>query len=156
MTMSACVCKERRSTGYGIVSEEGTQMCTKLRSAQAKFTVRPVAVADSNGCYIIPHDSTLARKIQQLVQNEIVNERVHRLIGHQILVVNQLNRPAAMLLVGQLQARKLDTWNSQTGCALRSYQSLSSVPSIWPSSHRWSFQGLLIGNTVGTQSSGQI
>ena len=35
----------------------------------------------------------------------------------------------------QLQARKLDTWNSQTGCAHRSYQSLSSVPSLWTSHH---------------------
>ena len=29
---------------------------------------------DSNGGYIIPHNSTLARKIQQFVQIEIVNE----------------------------------------------------------------------------------
>ena len=33
-----------------------------------------VAVVDSNGGHVISYNSTFARKIQQLVQNEIVKE----------------------------------------------------------------------------------
>ena len=45
-----------------------------LISASRVHSVGDVAVVDSNGGYIILHNSTLARKIQQLVQKEIVIE----------------------------------------------------------------------------------
>ena len=45
-----------------------------LISASNVHSMGHVAVAESNGGYIIPDNSTLARKIQQLVQREIVKE----------------------------------------------------------------------------------
>ena len=50
-----------------------------LISASKVHSKGHVAVVDSNGGYIILYNSTLARKIQQLGQKEIVNEFAIRL-----------------------------------------------------------------------------
>ena len=61
--------------GYGVTFQgRKADVHKTLISASKVHSKGHVAVVGSNGGYIIPHNSTLARKVQQSVQNEIVNE----------------------------------------------------------------------------------
>ena len=61
--------------GYGATFQGGKADVHKTLTSVSKVHSKDrVAVVDSNGCYIILFNSTLARKIQQLVQKEIVKE----------------------------------------------------------------------------------
>ena len=70
----ACVCKERLSTGVGVTIQGRKADVQSLISASKVHSQGHTAVVDSNGGYIIPYNSMLARRIQQLVQKEIVKE----------------------------------------------------------------------------------
>ena len=61
--------------GYGVTFQgKKADVHKTLISASEVHSKGRVAVLDSNGGYIIPCNSTLARKIQQHVQKEIVTE----------------------------------------------------------------------------------
>ena len=68
----ACACRERLSTS--IFQGRKADVHKTLISASKVHSKGHVVVVNSNGGHIIPYTSMLARKIQQLVQKEIVKE----------------------------------------------------------------------------------
>ena len=62
--------------GYGVTFQARNADVHKktLMSASKVHSKGHVAVANSSGGYIIPYNSAVARKFQQFVRNEIVNE----------------------------------------------------------------------------------
>ena len=61
--------------GYGVTFQgKKADVHKTLISASKVHSKGHDAVVDSNGGYIVPYNSMLARKIQQLVQKEIVKE----------------------------------------------------------------------------------
>ena len=73
--------------GYGVIFQgRKADVDKNLISASKVHSKDHVAVVDSNGGYIFPCNSTLARKIQQLVQKETVKEpgaiRLYRVHQH--------------------------------------------------------------------------
>ena len=70
-----CAHKEGLKYGDGVTCQgRKADVYKTLISASKVHSKGHVAVVDSNGGHIIPYNSTLARRIQQLVQEEIVKE----------------------------------------------------------------------------------